>query len=129
MAPTIGISVDPRRQNLSEESLAANVARLKEYRSRVILFPRRNGKTKQGDASAADVKAAKGGEGVVKHTNAALPIVNDKTIKEAKVADAKKDGEENAYQKLRIARSDARLVGKREKRAKQKAEEAETKKK
>lgn len=38
-------------------------------------------------------------------------------------------GEENAYRKLRIARSDARLVGVRAKRAKAKAEEAETKKK
>lgn len=59
----------------------------------------------------------------------ALPIVNDKTIKEAKVDEAKKTGEENAYGKLRKARSDARLVGVREKRAKQKAEEADAKKK
>ena len=38
-------------------------------------------------------------------------------------------GEENAYAKLRRARSDARLVGVREKRAKAKAEAEESKKK
>ncbi|RMY17178.1 hypothetical protein D0865_16775, partial [Hortaea werneckii] len=41
LAPTIGISVDPRRQNLSEESLKANVQRLKEYKQRLVLFPRK----------------------------------------------------------------------------------------
>jgi len=35
LAPTIGISVDARRQNLSMESLATNVERLKAYRARL----------------------------------------------------------------------------------------------
>ena len=39
------------------------------------------------------------------------------------------EGEEAAYRKLRDVRSEARLVGVREKRAKAKAEEAESKKK
>jgi large subunit ribosomal protein L13e len=56
-----------------------------------------------------------------------LPIVNEAKVEEVKVKDVK--GEENAYRKLRIARSDARLIGVREKRAKLKAEEAESKKK
>merc|ERR1711974_126751 len=64
-ARTIGISVDPRRQNLSEEGLKANVERLQEYRKRLILFPQRNGKTKSGDASAEDVKAAKSADNLV----------------------------------------------------------------
>ena len=38
-------------------------------------------------------------------------------------------GEENAYKRLRESRSEARLIGVREKRAKAKAEEAESKKK
>jgi large subunit ribosomal protein L13e len=50
-APTIGISVDPRRQNLSTESLAVNVERLKAYRARLILFPRKLGQVKKGDSS------------------------------------------------------------------------------
>jgi large subunit ribosomal protein L13e len=126
-ARTIGISVDPRRQNLSEEGLKANVERLQEYRKRLILFPRRNGKTKEGDASAEDVKTAKSAENIVRSAASALPIKNVISFEEGAVADFK--GEENAYRKLRDARSEARLVGVREKRAKAKAEEADSKKK
>lgn len=39
-ARTIGIAVDPRRRNKSVESLQVNVQRLKEYRARLILFPK-----------------------------------------------------------------------------------------
>jgi len=39
-AATIGISVDHRRRNRSVETLQANVQRLKEYKSRLLLFPR-----------------------------------------------------------------------------------------
>lgn len=120
MAPTIGIAVDPRRQNLSEESLKANVERLKAYKARLVLFPRKTKAPKAGDASAEDAKAAK--EGGVKHSNKAFPISNKVEVQEGKVADFK--SEEAAFRKLRIARSDARLVGKREKRAKAKEEES-----
>jgi len=126
-ARTIGISVDPRRQNLSEEGLKANVERLQEYRKRLILFPRRNGKTKQGDASAEDVKAAKSGDNLVSSTAAALPIKNVAQFEEGPISNY--EATENAYKTLREARSEARHVGQREKRAKAKAEEADAKKK
>ncbi|KAL9108135.1 MAG: hypothetical protein Q9227_007112 [Pyrenula ochraceoflavens] len=132
LAPTIGISVDYRRKNLSTESLAANVERLKAYKSRLILFPRKSGQYKNGDSTKEEVAAAKKGEGVLRNVqNEVLPIKN--VLPAEAVTEASRDnlpkGEENAYRKLRLARSDARLVGVREKRAKQKAEEAETKKK
>ncbi|KAH8058561.1 hypothetical protein JL722_5778 [Aureococcus anophagefferens] len=41
LAKTIGISVDSRRTNKSAESLAANVARLTEYKAKLVLFRRR----------------------------------------------------------------------------------------
>ena len=126
-APTIGISVDPRRQNLSEEGLKANVERLQEYTKRVIVFPRRSGKTKQGDSSAEDVKKAREGVPVASLKSDLLPIKNIVKVTEAKVADEK--SEEDAYKKLRKARSDARLVGVREKRKKAKEEEEQAKKK
>lgn len=50
VAPTIGISVDHRRKNRSQESLQANVQRLKEYKSKLIIFPRKASKPKQGDS-------------------------------------------------------------------------------
>ena len=62
---------------------------------------------------------------------ALLPIRNE--AYENAVTDIPKGempkGEENAYKKLRLARSDARLVGVREKRAKAKADEAAAAKK
>lgn len=52
-ARTIGIAVDPRRRNRSTESLQANVQRLKEYRSKLILFPRKASAPKKGDSSVS----------------------------------------------------------------------------
>lgn len=129
LAPTIGISVDPRRQNLSEESLAANVERLKAYKQRLVLFPRKTKAPKAGEASASDVKAAREGghDGKVKEARSFFPISNKVTVQEGKVGDY--ENEEAAYRKLRVARSDARLIGKREKRAKAKEEEAAASKK
>uniref|UniRef100_A0A674EXE9 60S ribosomal protein L13 n=1 Tax=Salmo trutta TaxID=8032 RepID=A0A674EXE9_SALTR len=52
-ARTIGISVDTRRRNRSSESLQANVQRLKEYRSKLILFPRKASAPKKGDSTVS----------------------------------------------------------------------------
>ena len=60
-----------------------------------------------------------------------LPIINE--AKEKAIGEVKRsemgEGEKAAYRRLRDARSDARLVGVREKRAKAKAEEATAAKK
>eukprot|EP01084_Bolivina_argentea_P233650 393471_1 len=39
-AASLGISIDHRRRNNSEEAFQGNVARLKLYRSKLIIFPR-----------------------------------------------------------------------------------------
>lgn len=130
-APTIGIAVDPRRVNLSEESLKANVERLKAYQARLIVFPRRVGQHKKTDSSKEEVDAHKEEGKIVRSTHSVLPIVNvarEKAIAEIKKGDMG-EGESAAYWKLRDARSDARLVGVREKRAKAKADDATAAKK
>lgn len=53
IAHTIGIAVDYRRTNRSLESLQLNAQRLKEYRSRLILFPRKLSKPKKGDSTVS----------------------------------------------------------------------------
>ena len=53
LAPTIGIAVDHRRHNKCVESLQVNVARLKVYKAKLIVFPRRSKKTKVRDRHAA----------------------------------------------------------------------------
>ena len=47
-ARTIGIAVDKRRRNHSEESLALNTERLKEYMGKMVLFPLKPKKVKKG---------------------------------------------------------------------------------
>ena len=53
VAKTIGIAVDFRRRNSSVESLQQNIQRLKEYRSKLILFPKKAGKQQKGDATVS----------------------------------------------------------------------------
>ncbi|KAH0562702.1 hypothetical protein GP486_002633 [Trichoglossum hirsutum] len=128
LAPTIGIAVDHRRVNLSTESHSANISRLKEYRARLILFPRRVGQPKKADSKPEELKS----NNTVRLTEAALPISSVATrtnvFSERKISTMGK-GEEAAYRRLREARSEKRLVGVREKRAKLKAEEASATKK
>jgi len=52
-ARTIGIAVDHRRRNRSLESLQQNVQRLKEYRSKLILFPLNSKKPWKGDSTVS----------------------------------------------------------------------------
>lgn len=51
----VGIVVDHRRRNLSEEGKKVNVERLKAYKARLIVFPRKAGKPKKGDSSVCDL--------------------------------------------------------------------------
>ena len=46
LAPTIGISVDHRRKNRSLEGMQSNVSRLKTYKAKLVIFPRRARKVK-----------------------------------------------------------------------------------
>ena len=104
----IGISVDHRRRNRSMESLQLNAQRLKEYRSKLIVFPRRKGKPKAGDADAAELANAQQVVGDI------LPMPSPFAKEKAMViTDAMK--EEDCYHKIRMARADYRLFGIRQK--------------
>ncbi|KAL5354500.1 hypothetical protein V496_08683 [Pseudogymnoascus sp. VKM F-4515 (FW-2607)] len=127
LARTIGISVDTRRQNLSVESLTLNVERLKAYRARLILFPRKAGQAKAGDASKEEVSAAQ--KEYTKSTKAAFPHAAVVALTEIKKSDVPAAIEGGAYRKLRDSRSEQRYAGAREKRAKDKADEAAASKK
>lgn len=122
VARTIGISVDHRRRNKSTESLQTNVQRLKEYRSKLIIFPRKPSAPKKGDGSAEELKMATQLKGPV------MPI--RQTFKKEKARVISED-EKNfkAFASLRMARANARLFGIRAKRAKEAAEQEVDKKK
>merc|ERR1711933_333559 len=57
-ARTIGISVDHRRRNKCTESLQENVNRLKLYKSKLLIFPRKAGKkgVKKGDTPRSELQ-------------------------------------------------------------------------
>ena len=95
---------------------------------RVVVFPRRAGTYKKHDASKEDVAAVRDPSKHVRIIGKMLPNIRADGFSEIKKSDMP-EGEEAAYRKLREARSEARLVGVREKRAKAKADEATAAKK
>mmetsp|Transcript_19588 Transcript_19588/g.14043 ORF Transcript_19588/g.14043 Transcript_19588/m.14043 type:complete len:208 (+) Transcript_19588:19-642(+) len=119
LAQTIGISVDHRRTNKSVESLQLNVQRLKEYKSRLIVFPRKGNKPRAGDASKEEIAQAQQLKGEI----VARPAVEEAVTLGGKITDEMKAF--RAYGSLRAARNEAKLLGKR--LAKKAAEEAEKK--
>merc|ERR1711874_13772 len=114
-ARSVGISVDYRRRNLSMESLQQNVQRLKEYKSKLIVFPRKEGKPKKGDATPEELKLAKQLAGDV------LPVENTFKPEKARVP-TEDEKKHNAFVALRQARINAKLLGMREKKKKEEQE-------
>jgi large subunit ribosomal protein L13e len=49
-ARSVGIAVDHRRRNRSNESLELNIQRLKAYKAKLIVFPRKAASPKKGDS-------------------------------------------------------------------------------
>lgn len=111
-AMSVGISVDHRRRNRSQESLEMNKARLTAYKSKLILLPKKNAST---DASTVACLAA------------AFPIVKNAVAIEAPRAVSAAEVEFSAYKTIRSAKTTARYAGIRAKRAAAKAEEAANK--
>ena len=117
-AATIGIRVDNRRKNLSEEGLAANVERLKTYMSKLVLFPKNGKKVQEGEASAEECKA-------VSFNYTQAPIANPASLQVAVEAPRKLTAEEkskNVYKFLKNNHSAVRFMGFRLKKAQKKAE-------
>ena len=116
---TIGIAVDRRRKNRSEESLARNAARLGQYKSKLILFPRVAGKPKKGafvsDAKEEDLK------NVTQHTGTLLPIVAAAEQVEYR-AITPEEKNASAFATLRRARDWVKKVGTRQKLKEKNAE-------
>jgi len=114
-ARTIGISVDHRRRNRCAESLQLNVQRLKEYKGKLIVFPRNRAKPKAGDSATAELDIAEQLVGPI------VPVPSTKkAVETMAITDAMK--EENAFHKIRMARADFRLFGIRQKNRLAKAE-------
>eukprot|EP00012_Vannella_robusta_P011647 CAMPEP_0206196134 /NCGR_PEP_ID=MMETSP0166-20121206/8263_1 /ASSEMBLY_ACC=CAM_ASM_000260 /TAXON_ID=95228 /ORGANISM="Vannella robusta, Strain DIVA3 518/3/11/1/6" /LENGTH=203 /DNA_ID=CAMNT_0053613543 /DNA_START=29 /DNA_END=640 /DNA_ORIENTATION=- len=113
-ARSVGISVDHRRVNRSEENFARNVARLNEYKNKLVLFPRNASKPKATDASAEELEKATQQRGVL------MPIKAPRARAEKRAITAE-EKKKSAFQTLRVARSQRRLAGYRKKKAEEEA--------
>merc|ERR1711865_336738 len=119
-AKSLGVSVDHRRRNRSVQGKASNVQRLREYKSNLVVFPRKEGKVKGGwkkDSDSADVEGNYVKTGVVMRPAAAVAAVQKRKLT-AEEADPKT----RVTRQLKSAWNDARLAGYREKRAKERAD-------
>lgn len=105
----VGIAVDYRRTNRSVEAFQANVDRLQNYVAHLVVFPRRAGKPKNGDASLEDIQAA------TQFTGALQPITQG-TSEVERVEITEEMADFNAYDKLRVERTSARYIGKKTKK-------------
>lgn len=113
-ARTIGISVDHRRQNKSQETFDANVARLQEYKSKLVIFDKKTKASEVASFEQVDVSAT-------------FPVEQPAPESGLRAVEVP---EQTAYRTLRLARNERKYKGIREKRAKEKAEaEAEKAKK
>jgi len=116
----VGVVVDHRRRNLSEEGKKVNVERLKAYKAKLIIFPRKAGKPKKGDSLAEDLTA--------ETTRATLPLPEAYPAEAPrKITDEER--EFKAFRTLRIARANQRYEGVRKARAAKKEEDEAAKKK
>ncbi|KAF8898814.1 ribosomal protein L13e [Infundibulicybe gibba] len=116
----VGVIVDHRRRNLSEEGKKVNVERLKAYKARLIVFPRKAGKPKTGDSSPEDLKA--------ETTRAAIPLPEAYPAESPRKITAE-ERQFKAFRALRVARANQRHEGARKARAAKKEEEEAAKKK
>merc|ERR1712060_694327 len=113
LAPTIGIAVDHRRKNRCVESLQRNVARLLEYKSKLLIFPKRSGKkgVKKGDTPRDQL------QNVAQNTlKEIIPIEKAKKKISARAITAE-ERQFEAFKTMRKARTDKKYWGKRQKKA------------
>ena len=82
-ARTIGISVDHRRKNRSEETLQANVQRLDQYKAKLVLFPKKGKDAKANEVAREEIKNVSQHKGVILPVKKAAPEVQFRAITEA----------------------------------------------
>merc|ERR1719297_214646 len=113
LAPTIGIAVDHRRRNKCAESLQANVSRLKVYKSKLLVFPKKSGKkgVKKGDTPKSEL------QNVAQNTcKEIIPVERPQLRIKARAITAD-EKEASAYKKMKKARTDKKYFGAKKKKA------------
>ena len=104
LAKTIGIAVDFRRKNASAETFNTNVQRLKLYQSKLVVFPRRAGQVKNGDATEEER------QDVVQQRFQAGLVTKAPKFRGRAITEEEKKA--SAYLTLRKVRKEHRRIGK-----------------
>merc|ERR1712151_868279 len=106
MARTIGIAVDHRRRNRCQESLQANVDRLKLYKSKLLIFPR-GSKVKKGDTARSEL------QNVAQNTlKEIIPVPKPELrVKARAITSEEKEQSYSAYKKMKKARTNQKYDG------------------
>lgn len=116
-ARTVGISVDHRRTNRSTESKQLNVMRLKSYKEKLVLLPRKVGQLKKGRngtlSDTANVDATAQNQVVM---SSAMPVVQDVT-RQKTMAVTKEMSSFACHKQIRQEWSNMKNDGKRKKAA------------
>lgn len=109
LARSIGIAVDRRRRNKSESAVAVNVDRIKEYKAKLVVFPK-GSKAKQGDATKAQLA------NVAQNTHKDIISIKraKMTVTARKITDA--DRKVSVFETLRKRHIDRKLEPKRAKK-------------
>merc|ERR1711988_1677941 len=118
-ARSLGVAVDHRRRNKSVEGMEANVQRLREYRSKLVVFPKHAKHAKKGWVDTADPST------VVEQVRGTVMPALGKDQKPKARAIAAEEADQHTVRMLKAERNNARLVGYREVQRKAKAEKAE----
>jgi len=128
-ARSIGIAVDYRRHDPSEEALQLNTQRLQTYKTQLILFPRKEGKPKKGLVSDSTAERLKTPEADKQNTSKHLLAKPERKLREKPQTITAAMAKTRAFKKLRQSRINQRYKGQREKRAREQAEKEEAEKK
>eukprot|EP01130_Rhizamoeba_saxonica_P002337 TRINITY_DN12161_c0_g1_i1.p1 TRINITY_DN12161_c0_g1~~TRINITY_DN12161_c0_g1_i1.p1 ORF type:complete len:205 (-),score=67.52 TRINITY_DN12161_c0_g1_i1:109-723(-) len=102
-ARNIGIAVDYRRKNASVDTLNANVQRLNLYKAKLVVFPRKAGQPRSGDADAAQLANV-----VQQQSN--IGFKQSESYEKARVI-TDEEKEQSAYLTIMKIRSKLRHVG------------------
>jgi len=119
-ARTVGIAVDHRRTSTSVEQLQLNTERLNTYKSKLILFPRKEGKPKKGQIDDSTAEVLKGPAANNQVSGRVLPRGTPAQATEY-VAITKEDKERICHSITRVARVTKHYHGRRVKRAEEAA--------
>lgn len=134
VARTIGIAVDKRRCNRSEDSLQRNVERLQAYKSRLVLYPRKRNQPKAMDSSKQETDAATANalaqRDKLPDVKSVMPIAPDTEkgrLEMVQLSEEQKAA--RAYAQIRQERSNQRWSGVRQLRREREEEEQKEKEK